>query len=45
IALQAESHPIDFKHVEILNLKGCMDEKATNYKTYFVKADNSLCKY
>jgi len=45
IALQAESHPIDFKNVEILNLKGCMDEEATNYKAYFVKADNSLCKY
>jgi len=45
IALQAESHPIDFKDVEILNLKGCMDKKATNYKAYFVKADNELCKY
>lgn len=45
IALQAESHPIDFKNVEILNLKGCMDKKATNYKKYFVKADNELCKY
>ena len=45
IALQAESHPIDFRKVEVLNLKGCMDPKATNYKSYFVKADNSLCKY
>ena len=45
IALQAESHPIDFKNVEILNLKGCMDKKAKNYKAYFVKADNGLCKY
>ena len=45
IALQAESHPIDFKNVEILNLKGCMDKTAKNYKAYFVKADNELCKY
>ncbi|MFK7931988.1 MAG: family 16 glycoside hydrolase [Saprospiraceae bacterium] len=45
IALQAESHPIDFKNVEILNLKGCMDKNAKNYKEYYVKADNSLCKY
>ena len=45
ISLQAESHPIDFKNVEILDLKGCMDKNAKNYKTYFVKADNSLCKY
>ena len=45
IALQAESHPIDFKNLELLNLKGCMDKKAKNYKSYFVKADNSSCLY
>lgn len=45
IALQSESHPIEFRKVELLNLAGCMDEKAGNYKSYFVKADNALCKY
>ena len=45
IAMQAESHPIDFKQIEVLDLKGCMDPKALNYKSYFVKADNSLCRY
>jgi acetyl esterase/lipase len=45
IALQAESHPIDFKNIELLNLKGCMDPKAKNYKDYYIKADNSKCKY
>ncbi len=45
IALQAESHPIGFKKVELLNLEGCMDPKAVNYKSYFVKAKNELCKY
>ncbi|HEY1056956.1 3-keto-disaccharide hydrolase [Emticicia fontis] len=45
IALQAESHPIDFKNIELLNLKGCMDPKALNFKSYYLKADNSLCKY
>lgn len=45
IALQAESHPIEFKKVEILNLKGCMDPKAVNFKSYYIKADNSLCEY
>ncbi len=45
IALQAESHPIDFKQVEVLNLKGCMNPKALNYKSYYVKADNTLCQY
>lgn len=45
IALQAESHPIDFRRVELLNLKGCTDPKALNYKSYFVKSDNSQCRY
>lgn len=45
IALQAESHPTEFRKVELLNLVGCMDKKASNFKAYFVKADNSTCKY
>lgn len=45
IALQAESHPVEFKNIELLNLKGCMDPKALNYKSYFIKADNASCKY
>jgi hypothetical protein len=45
IALQAESHPIDFKDIEILNLKGCMDPKADNYKSYYESADNKSCRY
>jgi hypothetical protein len=45
IALQAESHPTEFRKVELLNLVGCMDPKAKNYKAYYVKADNTQCKY
>jgi hypothetical protein len=45
IALQAESHPIDFRKVEILNLKGCMDPKAKGYKSYYVVSDNKACAY
>ncbi|MEM9888158.1 MAG: DUF1080 domain-containing protein [Bacteroidota bacterium] len=45
IALQAESHPIDFKNIELLDLSGCMDEKAKNYKSYFIKAVPSKCRY
>ena len=45
IALQSESHPIDFRNIELLDLVGCMDPKALNYRTYFVKADNSRCVY
>lgn len=45
IAIQAESHPTDFKKIEVLNLCGCMDKKATNYKSYYLKADNEQCRY
>jgi hypothetical protein len=45
IALQAESQPVDFRRIEILNLVGCMDNKAKNYKSYYIKADNSKCQY
>lgn len=45
IALQAESHPIDFKNIELLNLCGCMDPAAKNYKSYYVKADPAACEY
>ena len=45
IALQAESHPVDFKNIELLNLCGCTNPKATNYKSYFVKNDPKKCKF
>lgn len=45
VALQAESHPVEFRKVELLNLEGCMDKSAVNYKSYFIKADNSKCTY
>lgn len=45
ISLQSESHPVEFRKVELLNLKGCMDPKALNYKDYYLKADNSTCQY
>lgn len=45
IALQAESHPLEFRKVELLNLEGCMDKKAINYKPYYLKADNTKCRY
>ncbi len=45
IALQAESHPIDFKDIELLDLKGCTDPRALNYKSYYLKSDNTQCRY
>jgi hypothetical protein len=45
IAIQSESHPTEFRKIELLNLVGCMDKRATNFRPYFVKADNSKCRY
>jgi Domain of Unknown Function (DUF1080) len=45
ISLQSESHPIEFRKVELLNLSGCMDKKAKNYKSYYLKEDDSACDY
>jgi Domain of Unknown Function (DUF1080) len=45
ISLQSESHPIEFRRVELLNLVGCMDPKARNFKSYFEKADPRACRY
>ena len=45
ISLQSESHPIEFRKVELLDLTGCMDKKAKNFKSYFVKADPARCRY
>lgn len=45
IAIQGESHPTEFRKIELLNLCGCMDKKAKNYKSYFLKADNKRCRY
>ena len=44
IALQSESHPVDFRKVELLNLKGCMNPGASNYKRYYVEPDPAACK-
>ena len=45
LSLQSESHPIDFRKVEVLNLAGCMDRNASNYKRYYVKSVPESCAY
>jgi hypothetical protein len=44
ISIQAETAPIDFRKIELLNLEGCTDPKASNYKSYIVKADPKACQ-
>jgi hypothetical protein len=45
ISIQAETAPIDFRKIELVNLEGCSDPKAANYKSYIVKSNPSMCKY
>jgi 3-keto-disaccharide hydrolase len=45
ISLQSESHPVEFRKVELLNLVGCTDKMAKNYKSYYEKADPASCRY
>jgi hypothetical protein len=45
ITIQAESAPTKFKTIEILDLEGCKDPKATNYRDYFVKSNPSECVF
>lgn len=44
ISLQSEGHVIQFRRVELLNLKGCMNPQASNYKRYFVENDPQSCE-
>jgi hypothetical protein len=44
IALQAETAPIDFRKVELLNLVGCRDPSARNHRPHYVKDDPASCR-
>ena len=43
IALQAEGQPVQFRNVRLLQLSGCMDPKASNFKSYYVHRDDTKC--
>ncbi len=45
ISLQSESHPVEFRNIQLLNLEGCMDPKATNYKSYYIHSKPEDCRY
>ena len=44
IALQSEGSPLEFRRVALLNLTGCMDPEARNYKSYYINGDESACE-
>jgi hypothetical protein len=45
ISLQSEGHPIQFRRVELLNLRGCMDRAALNYAPQYIVSDPDTCRY
>lgn len=44
LGLQSESQPVEFRNVRLLNLTGCMDPQAKNYKSYYVNRDDAQCR-
>ena len=44
LAVHSESHPIEFRRIELLNLEGCMDAGDPNYRSYHVKSDRKACR-
>ena len=44
ISIQAETAPIDYRKVELLNLEGCADQRSKSYRPYIVKSNPSMCR-
>lgn len=44
IAIQGESHPTEFRKIELLNLSGCRDQKSARYKSYYIHDEPGACK-
>ena len=45
LALQSESHPIDFRQVRILNLAGCTNPAAKNFQPWAITQSPGACQY
>lgn len=44
LGLQAESQPVEFRNVRLLNLAGCMDNKSPRFRDYYVRRDDTKCR-
>jgi hypothetical protein len=44
IAIQGESHPTEFRRIELLSLSGCMDPRSPDFRGHFVHRDDSMCR-
>lgn len=45
IALQSEGHRVEFRNIRLLNLKGCSNPHARNYRAWYVVDDPEVCAY
>lgn len=43
ISLQSEGHPIQFRDIRVLQLKGCMEPEADAYRPWFREPDAAAC--
>jgi hypothetical protein len=43
IAIQAETHPYDFRKIGVLDLEGCMDRSKAAYRAYFLRSKPGAC--
>jgi hypothetical protein len=43
IGLQAESQPVEFRNIRLLQLSGCMKTDSPAYRPYFVHRDDTRC--
>jgi hypothetical protein len=44
ISIQAETAPAEFRKIELLNLEGCTDPRASNVKSFIVKSNPAMCR-
>jgi hypothetical protein len=44
IAIQAETHPYNFRRIEVLDLEGCLDKSSPAYRSYFVRSKPGACE-
>jgi hypothetical protein len=44
LALQAESQPVEFRRIRLLNLSGCQDRSSPAFRPYFVHRDDARCR-
>lgn len=43
IGLQAESQPVEFRNIRLLDLSGCMDSTSPAFRPYYLRRDDTRC--